>query len=63
MNMKIGRLVIFTLAVLITAGEALVILHATASIDGRDTSETPVFARGENSDPPSVAQAPPDLGE
>jgi hypothetical protein len=44
--MQMGRWVIFVLAVLITAGEAMVILNATASVDQqRDSSETPLFAQ------------------
>jgi hypothetical protein len=54
--MQIGRLVILIVAVLITAGEAIAILHATASVDSRrDTSETPILL---GAAPPS-----PDLGE
>jgi hypothetical protein len=63
-DMQTGRLVIFALAVLITAGEAMAILHATASIDSRhDTSETPIFARGAKLNPPDVALLPPNVGE
>jgi hypothetical protein len=63
-DMQMGRLVIFALAILITAGEAMAILNATASIDSRrDTSETPIFAQGAKLNPPSVARRPPDLGE
>jgi hypothetical protein len=62
--MQMGRLVILVLALLITAGEAVAIVHATASIDSRrDTSETPVFARGAKMNLPEVARQPPDVGE
>jgi hypothetical protein len=63
-DMKLGRLVILVLAVLITAGEAVAIVHATASIDSRrDTSETPVFARGAEPHLPDVAPPRSDVGE
>lgn len=55
--MQIGRLVILALAVLITAGEAMAILHATASIDRRhDTSEPPMFTQGAKLNLPGVVR-------